>query len=396
MIQKSNSISLLPAALLFLGMIAISANLFAQNAPPGAVIHIAFSSDAHFGLTRDNFRGDTDVTAQKVNAAMIAQMNTLPACVLPADKGVEAGKQVKAVDYMIQTGDITNRMEEPIQTAAASWAQFQDVYMRQLKLTGHDDKPAKLYMVPGNHDISNAVGFAKGMKPATDATTMVNIYNLMLQPKTPLTVQGYDYKKYKVNYSKNIKGIHFMFITLWPDSAERIWMQKDLDTVASKTPVVIFTHDQPTCEAKHFTNPIAPFNMTVQNKFENLTTEHYKEGASTDAKGGSTDIEQRGWVKFLKAHPNIKAYFHGNSNYNEFYDYKGPDNDVNLHTFRVDSPMKGKYSSKDEKLLSFQLISLDPQSQQMTVRECLWNNEPSNKSQKLIFGTSSTVSLRVN
>ena len=187
-----------------------------------------------------------------------------------------------------------------------------------------------------------------------------------------------------------------MFITLWPDSAERIWMQKDLDTVASKTPVVIFTHDQPTCEAKHFTNPIAPFNMTVQNKFENLTTEHYKEGASTDAKGGSTDIEQRGWVKFLKAHPNIKAYFHGNSNYNEFYNYKGPDNDVNLHTFRVDSPMKGKYSSKDEKLLSFQLISLDPQSLQMTVRECLWNTEPGNKSQKLIFGTSSTVSLQVN
>jgi len=396
MIQKSNRKLLFRAAMLFFGISSISAGLYAQKAPATGVIHIAFSSDAHFGLTRDNFRGDTGVTAQNVNAAMIAQMNTLPVCILPADNGVEAGKRVKAVDYMIQTGDITNRMEEPIQTAAASWAQFQDVYMHQLKLKGHDGKPAKLYMVPGNHDISNAVGFAKGMKPATDATTMVNIYNLMLRPKTPLTVQHYDYKKDKVNYSKNIAGIHFMFITLWPDSAERIWMQKDLDKVSGKTPVIIFTHDQPTCEAKHFTNPIAPYNMTVQNKFENLTTEHYKEGATTDAKGGSTDIEQRGWVKFLKAHPNIKAYFHGNSNYNEYYDYKGPDNDVSLHTFRVDSPMKGKYSSKDEKLLSFQLISLDPKNQQMTVRECLWNTEPGNKSQKLIFGTSSTVSLRVN
>ena len=187
-----------------------------------------------------------------------------------------------------------------------------------------------------------------------------------------------------------------MFITLWPDSAERIWMQKDLDTVASTTPVIIFTHDQPECEAKHFTNPMPPYNMTAQNKFQNLVAEHYKEGYVAAKDDGATDMEQRGFVKFLKAHPNIKAYFHGNSNWNEFYVYRGPNKDVNLNTFRVDSPMKGEYSAKDETLLSFQLISLDTKTQTLTVRECLWNNNPLDATQKIIFGKSATVSLKVN
>ena len=136
--------------------------------------------------------------------------------------------------------------------------------------------------------------------------------------------------------------------------------------------------------------------MTIANKFENLTAEYYKEGVVASKDDGATAIEQRGWVKFLKAHPNIKAYFHGNSNWNEFYVYHGPDNDVNLNAFRVDSPMKGKYSSKDETQLSFQLISFDPASQTLTVRECLWNTKPNDPGQKVVFGQSKTVSLKVN
>jgi hypothetical protein len=217
----------------------------------------------------------------------------------------------------------------------------------------------------------------------------------MLKPNVPLNNGTYDYKTDKINYSRNIKGIHFMFITLWPDSAERIWMQKDLDTVAASTPVILFTHDQPTCEAKHFTNPLPPHNMTAENKFENLVEEHYKEGIKATKDDGSTAIEQRGWVKFLKTHPNIKAYFHGNSNWNEFYTYKGPDNDVDLKVFRVDSPMKGNVSAKDETKLSFQLISIDPATQTLTARECLWNTEPLNKDQKVVFGDSATISLKV-
>jgi hypothetical protein len=354
------------------------------------VINMVFTSDAHYGITRPKFRGDTNVAGYKVNAAMIQQINTLPALMLPT------GKVVGPVDYVIQTGDIANRMEIPIQSAATSWGQFEKDYMHDIKLSGHDGKPAQLLIVPGNHDISNAIGFSKPMNPKTDPTSMVKIYNLMLKPKKAMTNEAYNYVTDKINYSRNIKGIHFMFITLWPDSAERIWMQKDLDTVKQNTPVVIFCHDQPTCESKHFTNPVPPYNMTADNKFENLTAEHYKEGNVASKDDGATSIEQRGWVKFLKLHPNIKAYFHGNSNYNEFYVYTGPDHDVALNTFRVDSPMKGKYSASDEKRLSFQLLTLDPKSQTITARECLWNPDPSNKAQKIVFGETKQVSLKVN
>jgi hypothetical protein len=360
------------------------------------VINMIFTSDAHYGITRKNFRGDTNVAGHQVNAAMISEINSVPNLMLPVDGGVESGNKVTAIDYLIQTGDIANRMEIPIQSAATSWTQFEIDYMQSVRLTGHNGQPAKLLVAPGNHDISNAIGFAKPMKPLTDPTPMIEIYNLMLKPKISLTNATYNYAADKINYAFNLKGIHMMFITLWPDSAERIWMQKDLDTVNSKTPVIIFTHDQPTSESKHFTNPLPPYNMTAVNRFQNLVAEHYKEGRIAEKESEATDIEQRGFVRFLKAHPNIKAYFHGNSNWNEFYVYQGPDKDVKLNTFRVDSPMKGDLSSKDETRLSFQLISMDIEKQLLTVRECLWNTHPEVKSQKPAFGESVTVSLKVD
>jgi len=373
-----------------------SAAILTPKSGSSQTIQMVFTSDAHYGITRAKFRGDTAVAGYIVNAALVKQINDLPALTLPADNGINAGKQVGGIDYVIEGGDIANRMEIPIQSAAASWAQFSHDYMHSLNVKGHNGKPATLYMVPGNHDITNAIGFAKPMNPLTDPTSMVNIYNLMLKPKQPLTNETYDYKVDKINYSHNIGGVHFIFITLWPDSAERIWMQKDLDTVASATPVIIFTHDEPTCESKHFTNPNPPHNMTVKNKFQNLVEEDYKEGDVAGKGEDATNIEQRGFVKFLKAHPNIKAYFHGNTNYNQFYTYTGPDNDVSLPVFRVDSPMKGEHSSKDETLLSFQLISLDPVRQLLTVRECLWNTQPLNSANHVVFGKSETVSLKIN
>ena len=359
------------------------------------IIQMIFTSDVHYGITRKVFRGDSGVNADKVNPAMVAVMNNLPSQTLPADNGISSGQKIKYIDYLTVGGDIANRMEIPIQSAAASWAQFEGDYLKGIHLTSSNNKPVKFLVIPGNHDISNAIGYAKPMQPLTDPTSMVKIYNLMLKPATPMTNAAYDYAKDKINYSRNIGGIHFMFITLWPDSAERIWMQKDLATINATTPVIIFTHDQPTCEAKHFTNPVAPHNMTLANHFENLTAEDYKEGLTAKADDGNTAIEQRGWVKFLKAHPNIKAYFHGNSNYNEFYVYHGPDNDVWLPVFRVDSPMKGKYSSKDETKLSFQLISIDPITLTLTVRECLWDTKPLSPQTPVVFGDSKTISLKV-
>jgi len=57
------------------------------------------------------------------------------------------------------------------------------------------------------------------------------------------------------------------------------------------------------------------------------------------------------------------AYFHGHFQLTEFYTWKGPDNDIALNTFRSDSPMKGKFSGKDETKLAFQLIVFDTTAQ---------------------------------
>ena len=354
-------------------------------------INIIFTSDAHFGINRKAFKGDTNVSAAAVNKVLVNQLNTLPTLSLPNDSGIDAGKTIGHVDYLIEGGDIANRMEPPVQSAANSWAQFNDTYLKGIKLFDDKHEPIKFLIVPGNHDITNAIGYYRTMQPLTDPSAMVNIYNLMLKPAKPITSPDYNYDKLKINYTKDIGGIHFMFITLWPDSVERIWMEQDLKTVSKNTPVIIVCHDQPTCEAKHFTNPIAPHNMTKDNKFENLTAEFYKEGTTAKSDDGVTDMEQRGLVKFLKAHPNIKAYFHGNSNWNEFYEYHGPDNDVALPVFRVDSPMKGRYSSKDETQLSFQFISIDAKHLMLTVRECLWDTEPLNPTAKIKFGQQKTI-----
>ena len=354
-------------------------------------MQLVFTSDAHYGISRKEFRGDSNVAAHVVNQAMIQKINHLPGTPFPNDKGVDAGKPIRAIDYVIEGGDIANRMEIPDQSDATSWRQFCSDYINGLKVTNHYGKRTGLLIVPGNHDITNALGFYKPMKPKADPTSMVAIYNLMMKPSKMLTTNNYDYSKDKINYSKNIGGIHFMFITLWPDSSERIWMEKDLQNVSSKTPVILFTHDQPECEAKHFTNPDKARGINANDRFEDLVDEVYKDG--TTAVAGKTDIEQRGWVSFLKRHPNIKAYFHGNENFNEYYVYKGPDNDVALNTFRVDSPMKGDYSRADETKLSFQLITIDTNTMAMTVRECLWNTNPANPGENIKWGDSKTVTL---
>ena len=355
------------------------------------ILQFVFTSDAHYGIVRTSFRGQHDVTGHEVNSAMLLEMNSLPYAIFPRDNGVNAGETAGLVDFIVEGGDIANRMEIPIQSAAKSWQQFDEDYLHKITLTGHSGQPAQLMILPGNHDITNAIGHYKAMEPKTDATAMANIYNLMIKPKQALTKESYDYSTDKINYSQNIGGIHFMFITLWPDSAERIWMKKDLQHIRKKKPVMIFSHDQPECEAKHFSNP-NPVLFNAADKFENLLSEHYKEGGIATDNGGKTYLEQAGWVSFIKKHPNIKAYFHGNSNWNQFYEYTGPNNEISLPAFRVDSPMKGKYSSKDETRLSFQVVTIDTRLRKMTVRECLWNTVPGNPATPLKWGESKTIS----
>jgi hypothetical protein len=365
---------------------------------PDTVIQIIYTSDVHFGITRPAFDGDSNVRSAVVNARLVSTMNALPSLPLPPDKGVNAGQKVGPVDYVMISGDIANRQEFPIQSAAMSFGQFRQDYLQGITLHDHLGHPTGFLLVAGNHDVSDAIGFYKNMQPATDATSMAGIYNLMLHPATPLTAASFRYPEDKINYSRTIGGIAFLFVNIWPDSANRVWMSKELARIDSRTPVIIVCHDPPDADAAHFTNPHGNHDINGKDRFENLLEERSKDiqdtTAATDSgKPQNDSLEQLGFVAFLKAHPNIKAYFHGHNNWNQFYTYTGPNRDISLPTFRVDSPMKGKYSSKDETRLSFQLITIDPASKTLTVRECRWNTDPTHPGKPPVWGDSRTIQL---
>ncbi len=364
--------------------------------PAAPAIRVVFTSDSHFGITRASFEGAKNVDSLKVNAELVAAINGLPTVELPcSDGGVSACELVGPIDFVVNAGDIANvpqilsttPVTTCVQDAATSWAQFETDYIKGLTAKDKSGNQAPLYLLPGNHDVYDTLGIP-GVCPILDATSMAQVFNRMLQPATPKTKETYSYATDKINYSKDIGGVHFQFIHLWPDSAARAWMADDLQKVSESTPVVIFAHSEPDVRANFFTNPNGKHDVNATDKFQNLLVDQFADSTKiNDAAGNPVPslIEQRALVAFLKEHKNIVAYFHGNSNWNQFYTYTGPDNDIALNTFRVDSPMKGEVSGKYENTLSFQVVSIDGRAQTMTVREYLWETKT--------WATSVTVSL---
>ncbi len=392
--MKTNSISLLVlAATLLLGGCTKKSTEELPAEQDMNPVQFIFTSDAHYGLTRASFRGNSKVDAHVVNAAMVAKMNTLSDLTLPDDGGVNAGKKIGYVDYLLEAGDIANRMETSasVQTATQSWEQFKIDYLQSLTLKNRKNEKTELFIVPGNHDVSNSIGFYNTMSPLTDASSMANIYNLMLKAPVAKTAATFNYATDRINYSKEIGGVHFCFIQMWPDSAVRTWLNKDLQSVANSTPVILVAHDQPAVVSNHFTNPNGTFSINPTDKFDNVLDEHFKDGKLVTA---TALIEQKAFASFLKQHPNIKAYLHGHVHESKFYTWNGPDNDVALSAVSADSPMKGLVSATDETKLTFQFGVLDPKTMQMTIRECFWNSNPANAAEAIKWGSSVTIKLK--
>ncbi len=367
-----------------------------------AAVQFVVTSDVHYGISRKAFRGDSLVPSARVNTALIEQINRVATLILPPDSGVRAGQRVGAVDFVAITGDIANRAEDGLATAATSWNEFRAAWFDSLTLRDRQHHKARLYVVPGNHDISNAIGYYRPLHPGPDATSAAGIFNLMMHPRVPRTAGSYHYATDRIHFAVNVNGVHLSFLNIWPDSQERAWLDKDLAKVHRRTPVLLFAHDPPAGDPKHFTNPLGTHDINPTDRFENLLSERYKDVATIPVAGAPkdstvakapTDIEQRAFVAFLKDHSNIAAYFHGHNNHNEFYDYRGPDHDITLPTVRIDSPMKGAVSATDETKLSFALVTIDAARHRMTVREVLWNSAPMDASAPIIFGASRTVSL---
>jgi Calcineurin-like phosphoesterase len=350
-----------------------------------SIVQFIFTSDVHFGLTKNTFRGKTNVSALEVNKAMANSMIQLKGQFIPNDNGVNANQVINGFDATIITGDIANRMEEGVQSATKSWEEFKQVYVDSFQITNANNQNSNLFLVPGNHDMSNAIGFHRPMTPKKDAASMLGIYNLMFPEKQ---VKVFDSILNRVHYAKDINGVHFIFLSLYPDSAERVWMEKDLSNISNTTPVLLFAHSIPNVEPRFFENPNGIHDINEEDKFENLVPERYKDGK--DLKGVTT-IEQNEFATFIKKHSNIKVYFHGHENYTEYYTYKGPGNDIDLNCLRTDSPMKGRFSAKDETKLAYEIVTINTNTKKLTVREVLWN-QPS-KTAPFTWGQTATISL---
>jgi len=87
-------------------------------------VQFIVTSDSHYGITREGFRGRTNVSATIVNAALVQSMNRVPETTFPTDGGLRSGKPVGSIDFLVDTGDICNREEAAkgaaIQAASAS------------------------------------------------------------------------------------------------------------------------------------------------------------------------------------------------------------------------------------------------------------------------------------
>ena len=340
-----------------LALVGISLSCGFVTARDRDVLHLIYCSDVHYGLTRQ-FRG-TETSADSVSRAMLAAFRSLEKERLPRDGGVSAGEVFGIPDMVVCTGDIANRMEKGVQSATASWESFCRDW------AAYSDR---LYLVPGNHDISNAIGYTKPMTPLKDAASAAGIYNRMMHPDTVVNARNFDYGLDKIHYSLVRNGIRMVFMGMWPDTLMRAWLDEEL-LRDNSLPTLIFTHDPPEADAKHFTNPNEGHGINSFDRFENLL-------ADTCCVRNTHSLPLENWrtlEHYLHDRPQIKAYFHGDCNYNEFYTWHGVDSTIALPVFRVDSPMKGEYSAEDETLLSFIVVTIDTSRKILTARECLWN-----------------------
>jgi hypothetical protein len=353
------------------------------------------TSDAHYGIKRSAVFGSYSTAAQ-VNGQMIRSMNSMPNEILPCgDNGVKACQPVGAIDFVAMTGDIANRQESKygIQAAAVSWGQFTHDYLSTLNVLDSTGNKAPLFLVPGNHDVSNAIGYTRALLPPTDDTVMFNLYNMYMRPAVPLTAGGYKHTRQPVVYSRDMGDVHFVFLGMWPDSAVRPLIDADLAGMGHpEMPVVLFSHDQPDIETKHLTSPkgLADFASGFENLVSDVVADPDSSGSLSINSPATT--AQKGLAKWLASHKNIVAYFHGNENYFQKYTWTGTSSQIELNVFRVDSPMKGVVSGADADdgrgdpdRLSYSVVTIDASARNMTVREYLWQQKK--------WGLSHTVSL---
>ncbi len=425
-------------------------------ATASAIVNFVYTSDNHYGIVRPLFRGNFNVTGQAVNEAMIARMNTLPVQLFPNDGGVAAGQSVGTVDFLMDTGDIANRSESQSAIAAnaaldylgsivnypgnsaytapvssVTWSQWQHDYLGDtntgsragglLTLTNAAGQGIPVFLSPGNHDVSDAIGMnGKIAAGNVDATSFAQIYNRMTpySGKLPITTNIFtnpgDYTNVnnQVNYSFDIGGVHVLCVNMFPDKNILNWMSADIANLPTSTPVFLFCHvplNMAAGETKVFGTPTNTSNSAGADIPFKLS--------GTDSANSYVDMNaaKQYVADWLVAHGNVRALFSGHDNFNGATNWNGQDANGNLIAvrdsvwpgvtlFRVDSPMKGDVSGVsstsgslagigNETNLSFQVFSLDVANRKLTEREFQWNPTADATGNGVWSGQSVTIDL---
>ncbi len=374
---------------------SVTTRTFTVNVKPVDTVQFLFSSDCHFGDVTSvsaAFQGaTTPVDAVEVNGRARDAMNLLPGVAAPGDYGVNAGVAFGNFDFLAFTGDVASRSVLPPESngnsSAASFNQWKTIYSDGLTLKDRKGAALPIFLTPGNHDVTNALGGPEVMNPASDPTCFVNIYNWTMKPATPLLTTEFNYNLHKVFNVKVFGGIHFVFLNMWLDAEMQEKLEAYLTNVPTSSPVFIFAHMPPEQTGANFRDPLSngldfPWAGGFANYFRDaMDISNVVAPATAVTTATAPTKEVKALATFLKAHKNIVAWFHGHDNFNQFRTWNGEnsvtvDNKMTqlaIPVFRVDSPMKGKDSAKDPKKLSFQVVTIDTAKKLFTVRECLWN-----------------------
>ena len=200
-------------------------------------------------------------------------------------------------------------------------------------------------MVPGNHEASNAVGFYKPMTPPIDKTPMVEIYNRMMRPAAPKD-DGDVRLLHAIGSSSPATSAACTSCSSrsGPIRRRALWMDNDLEpSVSESTPVIIFTHDQPDVEAKHFMNPNGAHDINAARSSSRTCSPI----TSRTARPSTTPslIEQAPARAFLERASEHHRVLPRQLELERVLRLERPDRTIVLHTFRVDSPMKGAVSA---------------------------------------------------
>lgn len=357
-------------------------------------VTFVFTADSYFGINRKEFQGDKAVDARYANRDMVQKINSLPNQTFPQDGELRSGEKIGAIDFVVHGGSIAHMMAAATitQSAADSWKEFDREFLQGIQLKNAQGEKAPLFYIPGVHDLTNAIGYYKRLDPKTDPSIPMQVYNRLVAPETPVSKKDFDVRKHVSLYSRTVQGIHLVFTQVWPDAQQREWIAQDIAKLPAGTPVLLFANVEPDAPSKLFINPNGKGDVNKDDKFENVIGEVFQGGTKVEDK---SKPHEKALAEFVKAHPQIQGYFHGNTGLSDIKVWMGTEGDLFLPTYSVDSPVNGAISAKQEELVSFLVVTVDRDAQQTTARIVHWNADPKKKKGPLQWGNSASFGFRL-